>query len=62
MAEIVNLRRAKKQRRRAEAAQAAEQQRLLHGRTRAERKLQEAEKSRADQTLRSARLEPDEVE
>jgi hypothetical protein len=61
MAEIVNLRRAKKQRRRAEAAQAAEQQRLLHGRTRAEKQLQKLEKSRTDQTLRGAQLEPDDA-
>jgi hypothetical protein len=61
MAEIVNLRRTKKQRERAAAARTAEQQRLLHGRTKAEKRLQELEKSRTDQTLRGARLEPDDA-
>jgi hypothetical protein len=61
MAEIVNLRRAKKQRKRAEAARAAEQQRLLHGRTRAQKLLEKLERSRTDQTLRGAQLEPDDA-
>jgi hypothetical protein len=61
MAEIVNLRRAKKRRQRAEAAHAAEQQRLLHGRTRAEKQLQKLEKSQADRAARGTRLEPDDI-
>ncbi len=59
MAEIVNLRRARKQRDRAEADATAQQQRLLHGRTKAEKRLETLEKIRSDQTLRGARLEPD---
>lgn len=59
MAEIVNLRRARKQRARAAAASAAQQQRLLHGRTKAEKQLQELEKARADRALRHSQLEPD---
>jgi hypothetical protein len=62
MAEIVNLRRAKKQRARAEAAAAAQQQRLLHGRTKAEKKLEKLEKIRAEQALRGAHLGSDEQE
>ena len=61
MAEIVNLRRAKKQRARAEAAATAQQQRLLHGRTKAKKRLEKLEKDRAEQVLRGARLESDEA-
>lgn len=59
MAEIVNLRRAKKQRQRAEANATAQQQRLLHGRTKAEKQLENMEKTRAERALRGTRLEPD---
>lgn len=59
MAEIVNLRRARKQRERREAAAKAEQSRLLHGRTRAEKQLIRLEKARVEAALRGARLEPD---
>jgi hypothetical protein len=59
MGEIVNLRRVKKQRSRAEAAASAQQQRTLHGRTKAEKQLETLEKTRAEQALRGARLEPD---
>jgi hypothetical protein len=62
MAEIVNLRRARKQRARAEAAATAQQQRLLHSRTKAEKRLEELDKSRAEQILRGARLETDQAE
>ncbi|HTN11385.1 MAG TPA: DUF4169 family protein [Acetobacteraceae bacterium] len=62
MAEIVNLRRSRKLRVRAEAAATAQQQRLLHGRTKAEKRLQELEKFRAEQATRNARLEPDDAE
>jgi Domain of unknown function (DUF4169) len=51
MAEIVNLHRAKQQRRRDEAAAAAKQNRIRHGRTKAAR----ANDERAE-TLRQARL------
>lgn len=62
MAEIVNLRRARKQQKRAEATATAEQQRRLHGRTKAEKQLEKLEKTRAEQTLRGARLDPDPTE
>lgn len=59
MAEIVNLRRARKQRARAEATAEAQQRRLLHGRTKAEKLLEMLEKDRADRELTGARLMPD---
>lgn len=52
MAEIVNLRRARKARDRAEAEAQAAQNRIAFGRTKAERKLTETEK-----TLHATRLE-----
>jgi hypothetical protein len=61
MAEIVNLRRSRKLRVRAEAAATAQQQRLLHGRTKAKKRLEKLEKDRAEQVLRGARLESDEA-
>ncbi|HEV7338585.1 MAG TPA: DUF4169 family protein [Bosea sp. (in: a-proteobacteria)] len=52
MAEIVNLRRARKAKARSEAEAQAAQNRIEFGRTKAERKLTEAEKA-----LQAARLE-----
>jgi len=52
MAEIVNLRRARKAKARSEAETQAAQNRIEFGRTKAERKLTEAEKA-----LQAARLE-----
>jgi hypothetical protein len=52
MAEIVNLRRARKAKARSEAEAQAAQNRVEFGRTKAERKLTEAEKA-----LQAARLE-----
>lgn len=60
MAEIVNLRRARKQRERAAAEQQAEQNRISFGRSKAERRLAEAERDKADRTLDGHRLaDPD---
>lgn len=57
MAEIVNLRLARKARDRRERAAAADANRVRHGRTRAERMAAETERSRADRTLDGARRE-----
>ncbi len=59
MAEIVNLRRARKVRDRAEAEALAAQNRIEFGRTRAERKLAEAEKTLAARRLEGHRLSDD---
>ena len=59
MAEIVNLRQARKQRARAEKDKAAEQNRLNFGRTKAEKALTQAERDKATRTLDGHRL-PDE--
>lgn len=47
MAEIINLRQARKQKARAEAEKTAAQNRIAFGRTKAERKLTEAERDKA---------------
>ena len=59
MAEIVNLRRARKARDRASAEAQAEQNRIAFGRTNAERKLTEAEKTLAERRLEGHRLSDD---
>lgn len=46
MGDIVNLRRARKQRMRADAASAADQNRAAHGRTKTERSLSDAERAK----------------
>lgn len=51
MAEIINLRRVRKQRARQEAEQQAQQNRIAFGRTKAERSLTEAERDKAARTL-----------
>jgi hypothetical protein len=56
MAEIVNLRRARKQRARQEAEQQAQQNRIAFGRTKAERSLTQAERDKAGRTLDGHRL------
>lgn len=61
MAEIINLRRARKAKARANAATTADANRLRHGRTRATREVEAAEEARRDQMLDGAKLErPDE--
>lgn len=56
MAEIINLRRARKQRARQDADQQAQQNRITFGRTKAERQLTEAERDKAARTLDGHRL------
>ncbi|MBL9047344.1 MAG: DUF4169 family protein [Tabrizicola sp.] len=51
MAEIVNLRQAKKQAARKAARSAADANAAMHGRTKAERELEKARADRADRTL-----------
>ncbi|MCX7360010.1 MAG: DUF4169 family protein [Alphaproteobacteria bacterium] len=51
MAEIVNLRRARKQKARATAETEAAANRLVHGRTKAERTLTKAKKEAAERKL-----------
>ena len=59
MAEIVNLRLARKQRDRAAAAREAEGRRALHGESKASRKARQAEADRAARTIDQHRREPD---
>jgi hypothetical protein len=59
MAEIVNLRRARKQRARQVAEKQAEQNRLTFGRSKAERLVTEAERDKAAQALDGHRLPGD---
>ena len=56
MAEIINLRRARKQRTRQDAEAKAEQNRISFGRTKAERTLTEAERDKAARELDGHRL------
>ena len=60
MAEIVNLRRARKAREKAEKEKTAEANRLLHGTPKHLRKLSEAQKDKAEQRLSEHRLEKNE--
>jgi hypothetical protein len=57
--DVVNLRRARKARDRASAEAQAEQNRIAFGRTKAERKLTEAEKTLAERHLEGHRLSDD---
>lgn len=59
MAEIINLRRARKQRARQDAETKAEQNRISFGRTKAERSLTEAERDKAARLLDGHRLSGD---
>lgn len=59
MAEIVNLRRARKQRDRAAAETAAAANRRAFGRSRAERETEAADEARRERVLDGARREPD---
>jgi len=60
MAEIVNLRLARKARDRAAAQASAAASRTAHGRTKAERQIAEAERARLERTVDGARREPPE--
>lgn len=57
MGDIINLRQARKARKRAEAGQEAEANRLKHGRTKAEKRLAENQQQKHDLTLDGARRE-----
>ncbi len=59
MAEIVNLRRARKAKGKAEKTKAADANRTLHGIAKPVRKLAEARAEKARQTLAGHKLEPD---
>lgn len=59
MAEIVNLRRARKAKARTEKDKTAEANRVAHGTPKALRKLSEARKDKAEQRLAGHRLEDD---
>ena len=58
MAEIVNLRQARKARDRASREAEAAQNRLLFGRTKAERRLSDAERAKAERELDARHLTP----
>ncbi len=60
MADIINLRRARKAKARETAAAAATANRALHGRTKAERAADAAERARVDAIIDGARLAADE--
>ncbi|MBB4039318.1 hypothetical protein GGR34_000953 [Microvirga flocculans] len=60
MAEIVNLRQARKQKARAEKEARAEQNRISFGRTKAEKKLTKAEQDLAQGRLDAHRRDSDE--
>jgi hypothetical protein len=57
MAELVNLRQARKRRDRTDAAKQAEANRLKFGRTKAERDLKSAEQRRAEVDLNSKKID-----
>ena len=57
MAEIVNLNRARKAKARAGDKAAAAQNRVVHGRTRAQKAQSQAEQAALDRTLDGARIE-----
>ena len=57
MAEVVNLNRARKAKKRTEKEKTAEANRVLHGTPKALRNLQKARKDKADQGLSGHRLE-----
>lgn len=57
MAEVVNLRMARKRKERAEAEAKAASNRALHGQTKAEKNRQRAEQARLDRTVEGARRE-----
>ena len=62
MAEIINLRNARKHKARAEKAAQAEQNRILFGRTKAEKLKQAAEKAAADKHIDGHKREDGETQ
>lgn len=61
MGDVVNLRQARKARKRADDARSAEASRAKHGRPKAEKRLAEKERQNLDATLNGARRERDET-
>jgi hypothetical protein len=59
MVEIINLRRARKAKERAQKEKTAQANRVLHGTPKRLRQLAEAEKDKAEQKLAGKRLEKD---
>lgn len=59
MADVVNLRQFRKRAERAEKEKVAEQNRLSHGRTKAEKSLTKALNAKAEKQLDQGRLETD---
>ncbi len=59
MAEVINLRMVRKTKARCEAARQAEQNRALHGRTKAEKERQQMDAERAARLLDAAKRERD---
>ena len=59
MGDVINLRQARKARDRKAVEQAAAEARALHGRTKAQRKLEKAEAEKLSRTVDQAKLEPD---
>jgi hypothetical protein len=59
MVEVINLRRARKAKSRAEKEKTAEANRIAHGTPKALRKLSETQKNKTEQRLAGHRLEKD---
>lgn len=57
MADVINLRQARKARDRKLAEQAAAEARALHGRTKSQRKLEQGEAERLDRAVDQAKLD-----
>jgi hypothetical protein len=62
MADILSLSRARKAKARVEKERQAEQNRILHGRTKAEKLKDKAEKALADKRIDAHRLTPGETD
>ncbi len=60
MGDLINLRQARKSRKRAEDSNKSEANRLKHGRTKADKRLAALTKQRQDSIVDGARLEPEE--
>ena len=57
MGDVINLRQARKERDRKQAVQAAAEARAAHGRTKAQRKLEQTEAEKLARTVDQAKLE-----
>lgn len=60
MGEVINLRQARKARKRVEGEHQADVNRARHGRTKGEKRLADAARQKLDQTVEGARREPSE--